>query len=73
MYTKVDLERVERAIADLQAGRRITSVQYGDTHVQYAGMTLEELTKMRSQILENLEGGRSSIRRAIFSTSKGVY
>ena len=36
LYTQEYLEAVEKAICDLQSGKRVTSVAYGDTHVQYA-------------------------------------
>ena len=51
MYTQEYLEAVEKAICDLQSGKRVTSVSYGDTHVQYAPINLDELLKLRSQIL----------------------
>ena len=60
MYSQNDLTVINKAISDLQAGRRVTSVSYGDTHVQYANMSLEELLKMRSLILANLENSNSS-------------
>ena len=72
MYSQNDLTVINKAISDLQAGRRVTSVSYGDTHVQYANMSLEELLKMRSLILSNLENSNSSKRQVRFMTSKGV-
>lgn len=73
MYTKQDLEAVERAIIDLQTGKRVTSVRYGDTWLEYANISLDNLLKLRSQLLASLEDvGKPTIRRAIFSTSKGV-
>lgn len=50
MYTQEYLEAIEKAICDLQSGKRVTSVSYGDTHVQYAAVNLEDLLKLRSQI-----------------------
>lgn len=73
MYTKQDLEAIERAIIDLQTGKRVTSVRYGDTWLEYANISLDNLLKLRSQLLASLEDvGKPTIRRAIFSTSKGV-
>ena len=73
MYTQVDLEAVEKAIFDLQSGKRVTSIAYGDTHVQYANINLDDLLKRRSQILANLEeNAKSGVRQVIFSTSKGL-
>ena len=72
MYTQKYLEEVEKAICDLQSGKRVTSVSYGDTHVQYASMNLEELLKLRSQIKANLNNPNFRKRQVIFSTSKGV-
>ena len=50
LYTQEYLEAVEKAICDLQSGKRVTSVSYGDTHVQYAPVNLEELLRIRSQM-----------------------
>lgn len=75
MYTREDLELIEKAIADLQIGKRVTSVSYGDMHLQYATLNLADLLKLRSQIKANLEedaASRGSVRRLIFSTSKGL-
>ena len=72
MYTQKYLEEVEKAICDLQSGKRVTSVSYGDTHVQYAPINLDELLKLRSQIKANLNNPNSRKRQVIFSTSKGV-
>ncbi len=65
------LEAIERAILDLQSGKRTTSVQYGDMHVQYASMSLDELLKLRSQIKSEMNGGGKN-RQAHFQTSKGL-
>ena len=46
MYTQEYLREVEKAICDLQSGKRVTSVSYRDTHVQYASMNLNELLKL---------------------------
>lgn len=72
MYTQRYLEAVEKAICDLQSGKRVTSVSYGDTHVQYASVNLADLLKLRSQIKSNLKASNSHKRQVIFSTSKGV-
>ncbi len=64
------LEIIEKAILELQSGKRVTSVTYGDVHVQYAGSDLEQLLKLRSQIKANLK--TSSKRQIVFTTSKGV-
>ena len=70
MYTSEDLIAIERAILDLQSGKRVTSVSYGDTHVQYAVTNLDDLLKLRNQIMESLS--TSTKRQVIFSTSKGL-
>ena len=72
MYTQEYLEAVEKAICDLQSGKRVTSVSYGDTHVQYATINLDELLKLRSQIKAGLAETNSRKRQVVFSTSKGV-
>ena len=72
MYTQEYLEAVEKAICDLQSGKRVTSISYGDTHVQYATINLDELLKLRSQIKAGLAETNSRKRQVIFSTSKGV-
>ena len=72
MYTQEYLEAVEKAICDLQSGKRVTSVSYGDTHVQYATINLDGLLKLRSQIKAGLAETNSRKRQVVFSTSKGV-
>ena len=72
MYTQEYLEAVGKAICDLQSGKRVTSISYGDTHVQYATINLDELLKLRSQIKAGLAETNSRKRQVIFSTSKGV-
>ena len=72
MYTQEYLESVEKAICDLQSGKRVTSVSYGDTHVQYASLNLEDLLRLRSQIKAGLAESKPRKRQVIFSTSKGV-
>ena len=69
MYTSNDLAAIEKAILDLQSGKRVTSISYGDTHVQYAVTSLDDLIKLRNQIKVNIS---SPIKRQIvFTTSKG--
>ena len=70
MYTNDDLTAIEKAILDLQSGKRVTSVTYGDTNVQYASTNLADLLKLRNQIMESLSS--STKRQVIFSTSKGL-
>ncbi|MBR1735059.1 MAG: hypothetical protein IJ730_06415 [Alphaproteobacteria bacterium] len=73
MYTQEYLEAVEKAICDLQSGKRVTSVSYGDTHVQYASINFADLLKLRSQIKAGISSETNSRKRqVIFSTSKGV-
>ena len=69
LYTQEYLEAVEKAISDLQSGKRVTSVSYGDMHLQYAPVNLEDLLRLRSQIKACLAESTSQV---IFSTSKGV-
>lgn len=72
MYTQEYLEAIEKAILELQSGKRVTSVSYGDTHVQYASINLADLLKLRSQIKAGLSDVSLRKRQVIFSTSKGV-
>ena len=70
MYTQANLAAIEKAILDLQSGKRVTSVSYGDTHVQYAVTNLDDLIKFRNQIKASMSS--PSKRQVIFSTSKGL-
>jgi hypothetical protein len=73
MYTKQNLESIEKAISDMQSGRRIVGVSYGDTRVQYASITLDELLSLRSRIKSGLEDTEKlNKRRIVFVTSKGL-
>ena len=67
---KEQLAAIEKAIVDLQSGKRVTSVQYGDTRVQYAEVDLDKLLQLRSQIKANLRGAKN--RQIHFTTSKGL-
>lgn len=71
MTVEEQLEAIEKAILDLQMGKRVVSVQYGDTRVQYASVDLDALKELRSQIKASLSGA-SGKRQVIFSTSKGI-
>ena len=71
MYTSDDLNAIERAILDLQLGKRVTSVTYGDTNVQYAATNLDDLIQLRNQILATISDS-STKRQVVFSTSKGL-
>jgi hypothetical protein len=73
MYDKKNLESIEKAIADMQAGRRVIGVSYGDTRLQYANITLDELIKLRNRVKAGLaDSEKTKKRQVIFSTSKGV-
>jgi hypothetical protein len=73
MYTKQNLEALEKAISDMQVGRRIVGVSYGDTRVQYANITLAELINLRNRIRSGIEDPEKfNKRRIIFTTSKGL-
>jgi hypothetical protein len=73
MYNKENLEAIEKAIGDMQAGRRVVGVSYGDTRVQYANITLAELINLRNRIKSGMEDTEKlSKRRIVFVTSKGI-
>jgi hypothetical protein len=71
MYTKENLESIEKAIADMQSGRRVVGASYGDTRVQYANITLAELISLRNRIIASTEDAARK-RQVIFTTSKGI-
>jgi hypothetical protein len=57
----------------MQAGRRVVGVSYGDTRLQYANITLDELIKLRNRIRAGIEDPEKfNKRRVIFTTSKGL-
>jgi hypothetical protein len=73
MYDKKNLEAIEKAISDMQVGRRIVGVSYGDTRVQYANITLAELINLRNRIKSNIQDAEKlNKRRVIFITAKGL-
>ncbi|GHU14531.1 hypothetical protein FACS189449_11350 [Alphaproteobacteria bacterium] len=73
MYSKQNLEAIEKAISELQSGRRVTSVWYGDTRLQYASVDLQDLLNFRNRIKAGLEEpGKTNKRQVIFTTSKGL-
>ncbi|GHU17281.1 hypothetical protein FACS189472_03940 [Alphaproteobacteria bacterium] len=73
MYSKQNLEAIEKAISELQSGRRVTSVWYGDTRIQYASVDLQDLLNFRNRIKASLEDPeKNNKRQVIFATSKGI-
>ena len=71
MYTNEDLVNIERAIFELQMGKRAVAVWHGDMKVEYAQVDLDKLLALRSQIKSGLEG-RGTTKQVHFCTSKGV-
>ena len=71
MYKKEDLENIEKAIFELQMGKRVVAVWHGDMKVEYASVDLDKLISLRTQIKSNLQNG-SAYRQARFCTSKGI-
>ena len=61
-----------RIFGSSRKGKRVTSISYGDTHIQYAPINLADLLKLRSQIKAGLSETNPRKRQVIFSTSKGV-
>jgi precorrin-3B methylase len=73
MYSEENLEAIEKAISDMQSGRRVVGVSYGDARVQYATITLAELINLRNRIKSNIQDAEKlNKRRVIFTTSKGL-
>ena len=72
MRKEEELEQVEKAILDLQRGKRVTSVWYGDMRVEYAEVDLDKLLQLRSQMKAGLEGANRRPRQAHFQTHKGL-
>ncbi|GHT95321.1 hypothetical protein FACS1894122_12740 [Alphaproteobacteria bacterium] len=73
MFNRENLESIEKAINDFQAGRRVIGVSYGDTRLQYANITLDELLKLRNRIKAGLEDPeKNNKRQVIFATTKGL-
>lgn len=72
MYKNSDLESIEKAISDLQSGKRVASVQYGGTRVQYVAVDLQDLLDLRQRIKSGLKSDVSQKRQVIFTTSKGL-
>lgn len=70
MYTQEYLDSIDQAIMELQSGKRVTSVWYGDTRVQYAEVDLDKLIKLRTKVNAAVRG--DSTRQVVFSTSKGI-
>lgn len=65
----IKLEDVEKAIQELQSGKRVASVRHGESQVQYAATSINELLQLRNRIKADQKG---SHRQVIFSTSKGL-
>jgi hypothetical protein len=73
LYTKENLEVIEKAISDMQSGRRVVGASYGDTRVQYANISLAELISLRNRIKSGIEDSEKNAKRQVhFTTSKGL-
>ncbi|MBD0392015.1 hypothetical protein IC220_07025 [Wolbachia endosymbiont of Pentalonia nigronervosa] len=73
MYTEEFLAQVERAIQELQNGRRVVSIAYGDHVVRYAEVQINDLLSLRQRIKAELKAaGQKPKRKIVFSTSKGI-
>lgn len=73
MFESKDLESIEKAITDLQSGKRVASVSYGDTRIQYAAVDLQDLLNLRQRIKSGLKDSNiNQKRQVIFTTSKGL-
>ncbi len=68
MYTAENLAAIEKAILDLQTGKRVATVTYGDTTVKYSTVDLADLLKIRNI----MKSKQDNTRQVIFSTSKGL-
>lgn len=68
-YTKEDLENLNKAIFDLQMGKRVVAVWHGDMKVEYATVDLDKLILLKNQVKNSLSG--SGRRQVHFCTSKG--
>lgn len=67
----MELEAVEKAILELQSGKRVASVRYGDSQVQYASTNINELLQLRDRLKVELKNKRCK-GPVIFSTTKGL-
>jgi hypothetical protein len=76
LYTKQDLQNIDKAIERLQLGKRVVSVSYGSHTVRYADINLADLLSLRQRIKAEMspEDGGDSLkkRRLHFATHKGV-
>ncbi|GHT94957.1 hypothetical protein FACS1894126_0940 [Alphaproteobacteria bacterium] len=73
MFNRENLESIEKAISELQSGRRVTSVWYGDTRIQYASVDLQDLLNFRNRIKAGLDDQeKTNKRRVFFTTTKGL-
>ena len=73
MYTQEYLAQVEEAIKKLQGGERVASIAYSGHVVQYAGIQMEELLKLRRLIKAELKiAGIKPKRKIVISTNKGI-
>lgn len=75
MYTTQDLKNIEEAIEQLQVGKRVVSVSYGNHTVRYADINLSDLLLLRQKIkteLQIVDTNNPKKRHLHFATHKGI-
>ena len=73
MYSRSDLEKIDKDIARLRCGERVRSASYGDQKVSYTDVTMSELLQLRREMKRELKLMDLQItKRLIFASHKGL-
>lgn len=68
-FTQADLLIIDGAIIELAKGTRVTEVRMSDRTLRYSEVTIEELNKLRDQILAGLDVLAPVKRRRIYRST----
>lgn len=75
-YTKDDLKKIEEAILQFAAGKRVSELQFSDRKLKFEATSIEALTTVRDEIRAELlrtRRGRGGRFLRIRHGGKGVF
>lgn len=62
-FTSTDLTAVDKAIADVRDGKRLVSLTLSDRMERRTDVALNDLLKLRNQILEEISAAQTDITK----------
>jgi len=71
-YTETDLTNVETAIRSLMAGTRKVRLSMGDKMIEYARTDLNDLIKLKQEIINEMQCSTGTSRYILTKSEKGL-